>query len=684
MICALLLASSLSAQSVCLPAPRLLTTMPMGGQVGTQVDVTISGENIETVSGLVFSNPALTATAKLDANGQLEPNRFVVSIAADCPTGIHETRVLTPMGLSSSRIFNVNNLVEFVQTEPTTTPETALTIPLGSVCNAIAQARGVNHYRFTAKQGQRLIVDCAARGIESKLNAVVMIADMQGRELLVQRRGDLLDFTVPADGDYFVKVHDLTFKGGPHYFYRLAVTELAAEATPQRQASTLAVNACSWPPAGLPESTATTELETADSAPQLITLPCDLVGKFFPAADVDVFEFDATQGEVWWIEVASERLGLPTDPAIVVQRVESDKDNPTLVDIIELSDIASPVKVSSNAYAYDGPPYNAGSSDILGKLEIPQTGRYRLQVLDLFGGTRSDARNQYRLVIRQAAPDFALVAWALHRELRNGDRNALSKPIALRPGATMALEVAVIRRDGFDGEIELAMENLPDGVSAAGINIAAGKTLGLMLITADQGAPQGFGSARMVGTAKINEQTVSHDVRLASMSWPVRDGWSEIPSPRLLLDVPVSVSGVEVAPITIAPREDKVYEAIAGQKLSLPLLHLRRSEFSGSAISLKTFGNGFEQNPKFDLPLASDSSEAVLDLAQLKTPPGDYKIAFYGTAVAKYVPPAKPTADGSAAAVVPPTDTVDMIISEPISIRVHPEPQPVAQPEATP
>ncbi len=56
----------------------------------------------------------------------------------------------------------------------------------------------------------------------------------------------------------------------------------------------------------------------------------------------------------------------------------------------------------------------------------------------------------YRLVIRKAQPDFALVAWALHMELRNGDRNALSKPLALRAGATMALEVVVVRRDGFD------------------------------------------------------------------------------------------------------------------------------------------------------------------------------------------------------------------------------------------
>ncbi len=118
---------------------------------------------------------------------------------------------------------------------------------------------------------------------------------------------------------------------------------------------------------------------------------------------------------------------------------------------MELSDIPSPVKLSSNGYAYDGPPYNAGSSDILGKLVIKEDGLYRLQLSDLFGGTRSEPGNVYRLIVRKAAPDFALVAWALHMELRNGDRNALSKPISLRGGATMALEVVAFRRDGFDG-----------------------------------------------------------------------------------------------------------------------------------------------------------------------------------------------------------------------------------------
>jgi hypothetical protein len=39
--------------------------------------------------------------------------------------------------------------------------------------------------------------------------------------------------------------------------------------------------------------------------------------------------------------------------------------------------------------------------------------------------------------------------------LRNGDRAAFSKPISLRAGGAMVFEVLAVRRDGFDGEIEL-------------------------------------------------------------------------------------------------------------------------------------------------------------------------------------------------------------------------------------
>jgi hypothetical protein len=635
-LCAL--GSKAEGQSVCLPAPRLLTTMPMGGKAGTQVEIAISGEHLDDASDLRFSDPHLTATPKLDAAGRPVPNQYLVSIAADCPAGVYEARLITRLGLSSSRVFCVGDLNELVRTKPNTTLATAMEVSVNSVCNAVMTVRAVDHYVFEGRKDQRVIVDCATRGIDSKLDAVVVVADAAGRDLLVERRGGALDFTVPADGRYVIKVHELTYQGGPAFYYRLALRELPPGAAIVRQPSTRAVHSFSWPPTGLPEQAATTEVEPNNdrTKAQRVTLPCDVAGSFFPAADVDVYEFEAKKGEQWWVEVGSERLGLPTDPSILVQRIVGTGADEKAIDVAEFSDIPSPVKVSSNGYAYDGPPYNAGTADILGKLTIPEDGLYRLQMTDLFGGTRNDRRNVYRLIIRKAQPEFALVAWALHMELRNGDRNALSKPLALRGGSTMALEVVAIRRDGFEGDIDLVMDGLPEGVTAQGLKIPAGQSRGMVLVTASQDAPRALASARFVGKGTIDGMEVTRPCRLASFAWPIPDSWGEIPYTRLMADVPVSVSGFDMAPLTIAP-VNSVFQAAAGSKLTIPLRLTRRSEFSGATMQLRTAGaGGFERVPQFDLTLTADEAQAVIDLGTLKTPPGDYLISFYGGAVAKY------------------------------------------------
>jgi hypothetical protein len=632
------LPAALLAQSVGLPAPRLLTTMPMGGQAGTQIEVTISGENLEDADQLAFSDPRITAAPKLDAAGKPLANKYQVTIAADCPPGVYEARVMSRLGMSSSRIFSVGALPEVSQSAKNTSLATAMELAINSVCNAVLTEKQVDYYQFAGRKGQRIVVQCSAKGIDSNTQAVLIIADAAGRDLLVERRGGALDFTVADDGKYVIKVHGLTFQGGADNFYRLILTEVPVGAPIPAVPSTMPVNSFSWPPTGLAEQASMNESEPNHESgkAQQISLPCDIAGNFFPAADVDVFEFEAKKGEVWWVEVASERFDLLTDPAILVQHVAGEGESEKRTDVAEFSDIPSPVKVSSNGYAYDGPPYNAGSADILGKLEIKQDGKHRLQLTDLFGGTRNDPHNIYRLVIRKAAPEYALVAWALHMELRNGDRNALSKPIALRGGATMALEVVAIRRDGFDGDIELAMENLPDGVRAQGLKIPAGQSRGIMLVTADEKAPRALARATFVGRAKVGEEMVTRSCRLATMAWPVRDAWSEIPKPRLLADVPVSVSGFEVAPFTIAPAKREVWEATVGTKLTIPLVHTRRSDFSGATMTMKSFGAGFEKVPALKVTFAADSTDLVLDLAALKTPPGDYLIALYGGAVAKY------------------------------------------------
>lgn len=639
-------AASAFAQQVTLPLPRLLTMMPMGGQAGTNVEVTITGENIEDVTELLFSTPKITA--KLVAGAE---NKFTVSIAADAPVGVYDARVMSRLGVSSARAFSVSKLPEVARTKANNTVETAMALPVGTICNATMTRRAVDFYSFQGVKGRRVAVDCAAIGIDSRLTPVVIVADAQGRDLLVNRTGGVIDFTPPADGTYIIKVNDLTFQGGERHFYRLALQEVPGIAPATRQPQTQMVSAMSWPPEGLAAMAKANETEPNNKAAeaQKITLPCDIAGGFFPAADVDTFEFTAKKGEVWWVEVASERLGLNTDPFVLVQQVKKTGDKETLTDMAELYDIAPPMKVTSNGYSYDGPPYDAGSPDVNGKFEIKEDGTYRLQLRDLFGGTRSDANNIYRLIVRQAAPDFSLAAWAVHMTLRNGDRASLSKPMALRAGDSRVYEVVVQRRDGFDGEIEIAMENLPAGVSAAGLKIAKSKPNGHLILTAAGDAKPAFSLAKLMGKAMINGAAVTRPVRVASMEWPVKDAKGEIPAPRLMADIPVSVTDSEKSPVSIAASENKVWEAKVGESLKIPLKLTWRNEYNGTSIKVKAYGEGFTGIKEFDIPIKAATHEAVIDLAELKVAPGDYTLAFYSLGICRYSynPAAVPLAEAA-------------------------------------
>ena len=613
------------AQQVTLPLPRLLTVMPMGGQAGQTVEVTITGENIEDVTALTFSTPKITAKPVAE-------NKFAVSIAADTPPGVYDARVMSRLGVSSVRAFSVNTLPEIVRTKPNNSVEAAMPLPVGSICNATMTTRAVDFYSFQGVKGKRVAIECAATGIDSRLTPVLILADAKGGDLKVNRTGGLIDFTPPADGTYLIKVNDLTYQGGARHFYRLALQEVAGTGPAPRQPQTATVSKMSWPPAGLAATAAANETEPNNKDAQKITLPCDIAGSFFPAADVDTFEFTAKKGETWWVEVASERLGLNTDPFVLVQQVKDGK----FTDVAELYDIAPPMKVTTNGYSYNGPPYDAGSPDVNGKFEIKEDGTYRLQVRDLFGGTRSDANNIYRLIVRQAAPDFSLAAWAVHMTLRNGDRAALSKPMALRAGDSRVYEVVVQRRDGFDGEIEISMDNLPPGVSAAGLKIAKGKPYGHLILTAAGDAKPGFSLAKISGKAVIDGKEVTRPVRMASMEWPVKDAKGEIPAPRLMADIPVSVTDSEKSPVSIAAAENKVYDATAGETLKIPLKLTWRNDFNGTSIKVKAYGEGFTGLKEFDIPIKAATHEAAIDLAALKVAPGDYTIAFYSLGICKY------------------------------------------------
>src|SRR5205085_5999352 len=73
------IAAFLPAQAQ-LPHARLSTIFPPGGRMGTTVDVTISGADLDEATQLQFSHSNITAKAKLsEQTSEPEPNRFLVA-----------------------------------------------------------------------------------------------------------------------------------------------------------------------------------------------------------------------------------------------------------------------------------------------------------------------------------------------------------------------------------------------------------------------------------------------------------------------------------------------------------------------------------------------------------------------------------------------------------------------------
>ena len=123
-----------------------------------------------------------------------------------------------------------------------------------------------------------------------------------------------------------IKVHELTFKGGPAFYYRLGLWEQPAGTPivrqPATQAGEFVLVAARRPCPSRRQSPESRAEQRSVARAQRISLPCDIAGRFYPGGGRGCLRVRGQEGRgVWWIEVASERFGLPTDPAILVQQV---------------------------------------------------------------------------------------------------------------------------------------------------------------------------------------------------------------------------------------------------------------------------------------------------------------------------------------------------------------------------
>ena len=192
--------------------PFVTSVFPLGGQVGTQVDINLQGWN-------------LPATAV----------RF--DTAPDGPP-IREFHALNDQPLLRPIRYAVDHLPEIIAPESAKTP-VPVTVPI-IVNGRIMTATGIDSYQFTGRRGETIVCDVSARSLNSSLDAALELfapdgtllaqcddrADSKGPNIgLETHHADpYLRTTLPADGTYTIRIYNTQQRGGPEYAYRLRIT----------------------------------------------------------------------------------------------------------------------------------------------------------------------------------------------------------------------------------------------------------------------------------------------------------------------------------------------------------------------------------------------------------------------------------------------------------------------------
>src|SRR5688572_3382825 len=517
-----------------------------------------------------------------------------VTLTASAMPGERELRLRTTAGLSNPLVFQIGQFREMsepvvtaisnrTQKPRTTDPRSGRTMPgpteitLPTVLNGQMLSGEVDRFRFSARKGQRLTFAVAARALIPYLadavpgwfQATLALYDAEGREIAYNddfrfNPDPVLSCEIPADGAYTLEIKDAIHRGREDFVYRITAGELAYITSifplggPIAVSATIALAGWNLPRESLnldtldkkpgvfllsvqehgvlsnpirfaldaqPDCTAAESREAAENGEPLM-LPTIVNGRIDRPGDADVFRFEGKAGEVVVAEVLARRLGSPLDS------------------ILTVSDAAGRRLAANDDHEDKGAALLTHQADSRVEVTLPTDGNYLLRVSDT--QHRGGPEYGYRLRVSSPRPDF---------ELR-----VVPSTINVRAGAVVPLTVYALRRDGFSGEIKLALQDAPPGFALQGARIPANEEK--ITVTLYAPPPPRGESARsepfqlsVAGVATIGSKPVMHGAVPADDMMQAFAYRHLVPARALVVNV--AGRGSTLKPLSTLPARDR-------------------------------------------------------------------------------------------------------------------------------
>ena len=348
------------------------------------------------------------------------------------------------------------------------------------------------------------------------------------------------------------------------------------------------------------------EVEPNDyAAAQVVSPPVAIAGRFHPRGDRDWFSFDAKAGEEVVLELFSRRLGSATDAAILVESITSTADGKP--------------QAKEVAFVDDGPKEFQGLTvdqpmlDPILRLKAPADGTYRVLVREQAVDSVSDPTAGYVLEIRAPRPDFDLLAMVVRPDRADANKMLIGST-SLAAGGTVAIDVLLLRRDGFSGDVTVTAEDLPPGVTAVPVVISAKARRGVVVLQAADDAKPLEKPFRLVGHSTVGDGKIVRTARPATLRWNVDNQQRQPQLLRRTDELRVAITN-DSAPVTVRPKEATPWETARGGKLSIPIEVVHRAGSKGP-LSLVPM----TYPPEMKLP--AELKVAEVKIAEVKPPEG--------------------------------------------------------------
>lgn len=653
-----------------LPSIQLVRIQPLGAAAGATVEVEAIAGNADDARQLVFDHPGLRAE-------QTAPNKFKVLVAADVPEGTYDVRLLGRYGISNPRLFAVSQgLSDAAEKEPNNSLAEAQPIPLNSAVAGVSDSNNQDVFRFAAKQGQRLTLECQAGKLDSELDASLTVIGPSGAALAAngdyRGRDPKIDFLCPADGEYLLEIHDLSYRGG--FPYRLLITDRpyvenvfprVVEPAKPVELTALGYNfgtagqASSWtlderpleeyrfqfsPPPAAEALGAFRFLEHPTDHSVLPTAATCTLSGFQLRVPVGTgsgpaVTLMAAEGPVTLEREANNSAETPQAivlPATVSGRFDRPRDADWYQFVAEEA-ARYEIQVYSERIAGRADPYvvlvddqnnrlaefddfghrmNAFDGhlrDPVGSIDLAKGRTYRLLVQDRY--SRGGARYQYVLTVRRSKPDFYVAA--IH------GANPGPAGVNVGQGGAAHLDLVIHREGGYAGPVTITGEGLPPGLHAAEVKIA-NDTRGVLTLWSDPGAAAWNGMLRLTAKGEHDGQPIIHAVRPYTRVWTDPNMGSSRPTRELAAAITAQ------APYALRISPDKATLSANG-KLELKVEATRYwPEFKAP---IRVIGLGLPGGFQFaESEIAEGANEKTFALQLNNVQPGEYTLTLLGQA----------------------------------------------------